>query len=1189
MVDLVYEKTSGVPQSGVLGLNYTTQAYALTQFESWSFDIVGHSGEGVDIDGNGLYDQLSFETTLSVPWSGQYQMVFSLLDQQARTEVLPHVRFATYDATQPLRLDFSGPDLVATAVDDPYVLRLVNVTYISATGERIPLYIEKDIFTSPAYAAAQFQSGGLLPPPDRPTLNQLLNDDGNGYYTISWTPAADAHGYELEIRRQALLATYEPLYTGSVASYEVANQENGTWCYRVRTLRGQQTSSWSSSLCVSVTNAVMQIPTLQAVAAGNHNHEVTWSATQHASSYQLEASPDGTDGLWRTLFNSNATEFNANTLTVGDWCYRVRAAYTRTVSGWSNIACGYAASATHPPTAAMTTTHLYLSKINYPDIWSVHVDSGASAIFFDGSDVGILGADIDAFHIEPDDSILLSFDRSTSLPGIAEAVSDADIVRFIPSTLGENTLGSFELILDGSDVGLDAATEDIDALSRTPDGQFLVSFIGAYGLADLQGDDEDILLFTPQSLGPNSSGSWQKYVNGADLGLSDLTSEDINGLAVDPASGELYLTTYGNFTTADGFAGDLDDVFVCTPTSLGENTSCDFRLFWDGDLNGFGNVFIDALSIRLPTGNSNVPTPTSTPTSTLAPTATPITPTPTMTPLPTATATWTPAPTSTPLPTPTSATAASTCSTGLRQEAEAAQRFGLFTLVSDAWASNGEAAAVPLSEPNTSTPQWANRVEFCLTVTTPGVYHIRGYVLNDVGDSFFVQVDAQPESAQKWSFSAQYVSAYGADTAPLSVELTPGEHMVTVYHRESGARIDALELVLASASATATATLTPTPLPTQTPTAPVATPTSTPTSPGLFCNDGLRQEGESAVLFGAFQLVADAAASGGQAIQVAPGYGSAAVPAVADRAEFCLTVSTAGTYQLLATLLAPSEASNSLYIQVDGQPNVPLKWSIPADASGYQMSAPILDLDLTPGQHVVTILHREAGVRLDQLQLVLISATSTSTPTPAATSLEPTATPEAAMCSSTLAQEGKNAQLFGAFEQVVDANAAGEKAIYVPESTSDFGTPNLNNRAEFCLIVSQAGDYQLNAQIFAPDAGSNSLFVQVDGQPIDPAKWTIPVASTTYQTVAAPLALNLGSGQHMVTIVHREAGTRIDKVWLELNASAAALAVGQAQITYNGNPEWDDLIDSGKSVPDIQNQIGDTPWIEQHFLPLIRN
>ena len=168
-------------------------------------------------------------------------------------------------------------------------------------------------------------------------------------------------------------------------------------------------------------------------------------------------------------------------------------------------------------------------------------------MFFDGSDVGVGGVDVDAVSLQPDGSILLSFDAAITL-GSLGAVADADIVRFVPTSTGSTTAGDFEWYFDGSDVGLTNSSEDIDAVGFTPDGQLVISTEGAVAVTGVSGADEDLLVFTATQLGATTSGTWAMYFDGSDVGLSTTASEDINGAWIDAGHGKIYLTTLGAFS-----------------------------------------------------------------------------------------------------------------------------------------------------------------------------------------------------------------------------------------------------------------------------------------------------------------------------------------------------------------------------------------------------------------------------------------------------------------------------------------------------------------------------------------------------------------------------------------------------------------------------------------------------------------
>jgi len=175
---------------------------------------------------------------------------------------------------------------------------------------------------------------------------------------------------------------------------------------------------------------------------------------------------------------------------------------------------------------------------------------------------------------------LMSFDRPIQFPTLG-LVDDSDLVKFIPTQLGATTSGAFEFFFDGSNVDLNSGSEDIDTVIPLPDGSLLISVYGSARLGDLRGRDEDLLHFTPTTLGQATAGNWALYFDGSAVGLTE-GSEDITA-AMLAADGALYLATKGDFAVA-GLAGDRDDLFGCTLGATGENsTACTFFAFFNGD------------------------------------------------------------------------------------------------------------------------------------------------------------------------------------------------------------------------------------------------------------------------------------------------------------------------------------------------------------------------------------------------------------------------------------------------------------------------------------------------------------------------------------------------------------------------------------------------------------------------------
>lgn len=221
---------------------------------------------------------------------------------------------------------------------------------------------------------------------------------------------------------------------------------------------------------------------------------------------------------------------------------------------------------------------------------------GGPSLAFDGSDVGLGSLRIDAFSWIDADSLLLSFDEPGSVSG-AGAVDDSDVVRFEATSLGAVTAGSFSLYFDGSDVGLTTDAEDVDAVELGAGGTILVSTTGAVGVTGASAVDEDLLSFTPTSLGGVTAGSFSLYFDGSDVGLGD-SGEDIDAAAVDVA-GNILLSTTDVFAVP-GVNGQDEDVLVFVPTSTGSATAGGYAstLYFDGSSIGLaGN---DVFAIDLP-------------------------------------------------------------------------------------------------------------------------------------------------------------------------------------------------------------------------------------------------------------------------------------------------------------------------------------------------------------------------------------------------------------------------------------------------------------------------------------------------------------------------------------------------------------------------------------------------------------
>jgi len=367
----------------------------------------------------------------------------------------------------------------------------------------------------------------------------------------------------------------------------------------------------------------------------NNSCDTDWTGTYWLGTYDTNAAlqdlPAGTTFYWQVRANNMAGTTYANG---GNW--------------WT-----FTTDSANPPTSTPTITPtptntatpsysynpLYLSLTSSQTIGGVasadedilYFDGTNWSLFFDGSDVGVGTPDLFAFSIVDPDTLLMSFGTNVTVAGIA--ATPQDILRFDATSLGSTTAGTFSMVFDGSDVGLDDATnEKIDAMSVMPDGSLLISTTGNPVVPGVTGArDEDLLSFAPTSLGAVTAGSWSLYFDGSDVGLGETSGEDVD--ALDVIRGNIYLSTQDDFAVA-GASGADEDVFVCAPTSVGDVTACTYSasLYFDGSTWGLAANDVDAFhfpaTAPVPTA---VPTNTATPTGTPGPTSTP-TNTPTATP-----------------------------------------------------------------------------------------------------------------------------------------------------------------------------------------------------------------------------------------------------------------------------------------------------------------------------------------------------------------------------------------------------------------------------------------------------------------------------------------------------------------------------------------------------------------------------
>lgn len=208
------------------------------------------------------------------------------------------------------------------------------------------------------------------------------------------------------------------------------------------------------------------------------------------------------------------------------------------------------------------------------DIFAVDLATETTEMVFDGSDLGLEPVNVAAFAQLNDDSLLIAFNQKFKLDGYGRVMPN-DIMRFVPTSLGDDTAGSWELYFDGSDVGLTTGNEQIDAIAFEGNGRLLISTERNYSVPGLpKGGPGDLIAFTAASLGANTAGSWELFFDGDDIGIDNAAEENMDSAAFDAATGALYFSTSGHTILTDGTVIRYGDVVACVVSSFGSDTAC---------------------------------------------------------------------------------------------------------------------------------------------------------------------------------------------------------------------------------------------------------------------------------------------------------------------------------------------------------------------------------------------------------------------------------------------------------------------------------------------------------------------------------------------------------------------------------------------------------------------------------------
>jgi hypothetical protein len=227
------------------------------------------------------------------------------------------------------------------------------------------------------------------------------------------------------------------------------------------------------------------------------------------------------------------------------------------------------------------------------DILRYNELDGSWQLAMDASALGLKG-NLTAFALD-EYWFMMAIARPQILPGIG-GVMPQDVVAFMPVAPGDPANGELTLLFDGSDVGLSAVSEQIDALSS---GQYAsplyISTKGAArvptALDPIRAGSNDVLSFWLYSPGADTTGEWSIALDFDELNLG---RAKITGLSIND-----YWVRYLSFDRAMTVGGvDLDRGDILRCTSYWDLPLCaTAEKVWDASDAGIGGYQIDAIEI----------------------------------------------------------------------------------------------------------------------------------------------------------------------------------------------------------------------------------------------------------------------------------------------------------------------------------------------------------------------------------------------------------------------------------------------------------------------------------------------------------------------------------------------------------------------------------------------------------------
>lgn len=280
------------------------------------------------------------------------------------------------------------------------------------------------------------------------------------------------------------------------------------------------------------------------------------------------------------------------------------------------------------------------------------------------------------------------------------------------------------------------------------------------------------------------------------------------------------------------------------------------------------------------------------------------------------------------------------------------------------------------------------------------------------------------------------------------------------------------------------------------------------------------------------------AAAAGSYVVVKQGNATQSAPADKPENHVRFTLNAeAGNYKLFARIDAPSNLDDSYWVRInDGGW---YRWSSGIEQDrGFEWNKYPKTVQLTDGDNTIDFAYREDGARLDKLYLTKGRQQPSSKGSTAGncdgTTKQPVTQAEVWM-------EAECATVGSGWERGSSSGASSGTFVAFPGKSRMASAPNsVDEQVQFSIEVSSAGTYHLFLRLDTPDLGANSFWVRIDNgnwvrfyQEIGGA--SLKTQGFQWRQVnhdGRATDFELDAGTHTITVANREAGTKLDKLYL---------------------------------------------------------